>query len=70
MESVPGVDRSRAISLFSNGWFANLKAELKKLEEMELRREGKKTLSNGLKVALSYNKFLATAHWITSSFQR
>ena len=61
MESVPGVDRSRAVSPFSNGWFANLKAELKKLEEMELRTEGKKTLSNGLKVALSYNKFLATA---------
>jgi hypothetical protein len=61
MESVPGVDGNRAISLFSNGWFANLKAELKKLEEMELRTEGKKTLSNGLKVALSYNKFLATA---------
>jgi hypothetical protein len=33
---------------------------LKKLEEMGLRTEGKKTLSNGLKVALSY-KFLATA---------
>jgi hypothetical protein len=60
MESVPGVDGNRAISLFSNEWFANLKAELKKLEEMELRTEGKKTLSNGLKVALSY-KFLATA---------
>jgi hypothetical protein len=60
MESAPGVDGNRAISLFSNGWFANLKAELKKLEEMELRTEGKKTLSNGLKVALSY-KFLATA---------
>jgi hypothetical protein len=61
MKSVPGVDGNRAISPFSNGWFANLKAELKKLEEMELRTEGKKTLSNGLKVALSYNKFLATA---------
>jgi|SRR5215218_980322 len=60
MESVPGVDGNRAISLFSNEWFANLKAELKKLEEMGLRTEGKKTLSNGLKVALSY-KFLATA---------
>ena len=61
MESVSGVDRNRAIPLFSNEWFANLKADLKKLEEMELRTEGKKTLSNGLKVALSYNKFLATA---------
>jgi hypothetical protein len=61
MESVSGVDGNRAISLFSNEWFANLKADLKKLEEMELRTEGKKTLSNGLKVALSYNKFLATA---------
>lgn len=60
MESVPGVDGNRAIPLFSNEWFANLKGELKKLEEMELRTEGKKTLSNGLKVALSY-KFLATA---------
>lgn len=61
MESVSGVDGNRAIPLFSNGWFANLKADLKKREEMELRTEGKKTLSNGLKVALSYNKFLATA---------
>src|ERR671924_1409979 len=61
MESVSGVDGNRAIPLFSNEWFANLKADLKKLEEMELRTEGKKTLSNGLKVALSYNKFLATA---------
>jgi hypothetical protein len=61
MQSVPGVDGNRAISLFSNGWFANLKADLKKREEMKLRTEGKKTLSNGLKVALSYNKFLATA---------
>ena|SRR5215211_173911 len=61
MQSVPGVDGNRAISLFSNGWFANLKADLKKRGEMELRTEGKKTLSNGLKVALSYNKFLATA---------
>jgi hypothetical protein len=60
MESVSGVDGNRAISLFSNEWFVNLKAELKKPEEMELRTEGKKTLSNGLKVALSY-KFLATA---------
>jgi hypothetical protein len=61
MESVSGVDGNRAIPLFSNEWFANLKADLKKREEMELRTEGKKTLSNGLKVALSYNKFLATA---------
>jgi hypothetical protein len=61
MESVSGVDGNRAIPLFSNEWFANLKADLKKLEEMELRTEGKKTLSNGLKIALSYNKFLATA---------
>jgi hypothetical protein len=59
MESVPGVDGNRAIPLFSNEWFANLKADLKKLEEVELRTEGKKILSNGLKVALSY-KFLAT----------
>jgi hypothetical protein len=61
MESVSGVDGNRAIPLFSNEWFANLKADLKKREEMELRSEGKKTLSNGLKVALSYNKFRATA---------
>ena len=61
MESVSGVDGNRAIPLFSNEWFANLKADLKKREEMKLRSEGKKTLSNGLKVALSYNKLRATA---------
>jgi hypothetical protein len=65
MESVSGVDGNRAISLFSREWFANLKADLKKLEEMELRTEGKKTLSNGLKVALSSS--LLQPHWITSS---
>jgi hypothetical protein len=67
MESVSGVDGNKAIPLFLNEWFANPKAELKKLEEMELRTEGKKTLSNGLKVHYPTTSSLLQPHWITSS---
>jgi hypothetical protein len=66
VESTSKVGEIRFFHVFSDEWFADLKVRLSDLEATETKISSDKSLSNGLKVALSY-KFLATAALVSAT---